>query len=131
MKHVVILAALGLAADTGWAADVARGGAYYAEHCATCHGVDLDGAGPMAGVLTIKPTDLTALARRNAGLFPTQRVAERIDGRDPLVAHGSPMPVYGFFFEGPTTRVKLPEGGSLKVSRPVADLLAYIGAAQD
>lgn len=53
----------------------------------------------MAGVLVIQPTNLTELSGQD-GTFPTARVVARIDGRDPLVSHGSPMPVYGPYFEG-------------------------------
>ncbi len=77
--------------------DSGRGEALYMQHCVACHGVELAGQGPMAGVMLIKPTDLTALTVENDGVFPLVRVIKRIDGRDPLVSHGSPMPGLWFF----------------------------------
>lgn len=112
------------------AQDAAAGEALYLRHCATCHGIEGTGRGPMAAVLTLQPTDLTGLAARNDGVFPTIRVARRIDGRDPLVAHGSPMPVYGDFFEGDDMAMKTPDGQPIMTSRPVVDLLAYLQGLQ-
>lgn len=85
----------------------------------------------MASVLTIQPSDLTALAARNGGIFPTVRVVMRIDGREPLVAHGSPMPVYGDFFVGPDVMEKTETGQPLLTNQPVADLIAWILSVQE
>jgi len=110
--------------------DVAQGEALYLENCATCHGLDLDGSGPMSGVMVIKPADLTMLTKANAGDFPVARIVKRIDGRDPLVSHGSPMPVYGDFFEGDDTALKTASGQPILTSRAVADLVAYLEGMQ-
>lgn len=106
----------------------ADGEALYMDHCATCHGIEARGNGPMAPVLVIQPPDLTALARKNGGAFPLLEAASRIDGRDPLVAHGSPMPVYGPYFEGQgaDVPVRLPSGQHMMTSAPVAALLEYL-----
>jgi mono/diheme cytochrome c family protein len=119
-----------LAAGPLAAQDSSAGEALFQRHCATCHGIEATGRGPMAPVLMIQPTDLTELAASNDGVFPTIRVARRIDGRDPLVAHGSPMPVYGDFFEGDDTAMKTPDGQPILTSRPVVDLLAYLQGVQ-
>ncbi len=110
--------------------DVVRGKELYLENCATCHGVNLDGQGPMAGVMTLKPTNLTRLQAENQGEFPLLRVVKRIDGRDPLVSHGSPMPVYGDFFEGNDTALKTATGQPVMTSGAVADLVAYLKEVQ-
>ncbi|WP_282157370.1 c-type cytochrome [Shimia thalassica] len=117
-------------ATMAYAADATHGRDLYQEHCATCHGIDLDGNGPMSGVMIIKPSSLNDLTTQNSGVFPAERVSKRIDGRDPLVAHGSPMPVYGHFFEGPNVRYKTGSGEKLRLSRPVADLMAYLESVQ-
>lgn len=122
---VVALAGPGLAQDADAGRDL------FQHHCAVCHGAAADGAGPMAPVLTIQPTDLTKLAARNEGVFPIERVIRRIDGREPLVAHGSPMPVYGDFFVGPETLGKTELGQPLLTTRPVADLIAWLNSIQD
>jgi mono/diheme cytochrome c family protein len=123
--------ALGLVAAPLAAEDPDAGQALYRTHCASCHGMDALGDGPMRGVLTIKPTDLTRLSAGNGGEFPVERVVKRIDGRDPLVAHGSPMPVYGDFFEGgPSVAIKAPSGQPIMTSEPLADLVAWLRSVQ-
>jgi mono/diheme cytochrome c family protein len=70
----------------------------YDGNCASCHGVSGRGDGPMARHLVTPPSDLTQLRRRNGGVFPTQRIAEAIDGRalNEIGPHGSrEMPVWG------------------------------------
>ncbi|WP_425099640.1 c-type cytochrome [Tropicibacter sp. S64] len=110
-------------------ADIGR--AHYHTHCATCHGLEGRGDGPMAGVLLIKPVNLTELSARNGGTFPLERVVMRIDGRDPLVSHGSPMPVFGDYFEGSyDVAIKAPSGQPVMTSRPVVDLVAYLQEIQ-
>lgn len=118
------------ASGSATAQDAAAGADVFHTHCATCHGVDADGTGPMTSVLTIRPTDLTRLGAGNGGAFPTERVVARIDGRDPLVAHGSPMPVYGYFFEGQDTPIKTQAGQPILTSKPIADLVAFLESLQ-
>ncbi len=112
------------------AQDVETGAELYQHYCATCHGLDATGHGPMAGVLVIQPTNLRALADAD-GVFPTARVVARIDGREPLVSHGSPMPVYGPYFEGNDTAIKTPEGQPILTSKPIVDLVAYLKTLQE
>lgn len=122
---------MGLAAGPALAQDLKEGVVLYERHCATCHGIDGKGQGPMAGVLLIQPTDLTGLSAANGGEFPVLRVVQRIDGRDPLVSHGSPMPVYGDFFEGDDTAMKTTSGQPLMTSRAIADLVAFMKDIQE
>ncbi|MBE1282982.1 MAG: c-type cytochrome [Rhodobacteraceae bacterium] len=110
--------------------DAERGAETFRTHCATCHGIEASGHGPMAGVLVIKPTDLTRLSIGNDGVFPLVRVIQRIDGRDPLVSHGSPMPVYGRFFEGRDIALKTPTGQPILTSQPIVDIVAYLNGVQ-
>ncbi len=116
-------------ASQAMAQNVETGAELYQHYCASCHGIDATGHGPMAGVLVIQPTDLTQLASGD-GVFPTARVVARIDGRDPLVSHGSPMPVYGPYFEGQDTTMKTPDGQPILTSQPIVDLVAYLETLQ-
>ena len=136
--HRVVLAAV-LAAVPGLlvmsptpvkAQDAAAGSALYHRHCATCHGIEATGEGPMSAVLTLVPTDLTALRAGNGGVFPTIRVVTRIDGRDPLVAHGSPMPLFGQLYDRQDTMIRAPDGMPILTSREIADLIAYLETLQ-
>nr|WP_245709701.1 cytochrome c [Ruegeria halocynthiae] len=106
------------------------GAKLYQHYCATCHGLGATGHGPMAGVLVIQPTNLKSLADAD-GVFPTARVVARIDGREPLVSHGSPMPVYGPYFEGNDTAIKTPDGQPILTSKPIADLVAFLKTLQE
>ncbi|MDU9006287.1 cytochrome c [Sedimentitalea todarodis] len=129
VQTIVTSALLCLGAQV-FAQDVKNGADLYRLHCATCHGIEATGQGPMAGVLLTKPADLAALEVENGGVFPTERVIRRIDGRDPLISHGSPMPVYGFFFEGEDTPLKTPSGQPILTSKPIVDLLGYLQSIQ-
>lgn len=74
------------------------GSRLFRTHCATCHGVDGRGTGPMANQLRRAPPDLTRYAARNGGLFPSETVRRIIDGRD-VASHGiGDMPVWGDVF---------------------------------
>ncbi|WGW05426.1 c-type cytochrome [Tropicibacter oceani] len=129
MNRILFLALLAAAPAAAQDADIGR--AQYHTHCATCHGLEGRGDGPMAGVLLVKPVNLTELSVQNGGTFPLERVVMRIDGREPLVSHGSPMPVYGDFFEGAfDVPVKAPSGQPVLTSQPVVDLVAYLREIQ-
>ncbi|MDT8855750.1 cytochrome c [Paracoccaceae bacterium Fryx2] len=125
-----LVVAAGLLAGQTAAQDADKGRDLYLRHCASCHGEAGQGNGPMAPTLTLQPPDLTALTERNNGVFPTVRVVMRIDGREPLVAHGSPMPVYGPFFEGIFAAMKAPDGMPIITSQPVVDLVAWLESVQ-
>ena len=131
MRLLGLMVVLGLAAPiAGAAQDAAEGEAIYRFYCATCHGVSAEGNGPMSPSLVVQPVDLTQLRAGNGGVFPVTRVVMRIDGRDPLVAHGSAMPVYGDFFEGTDVATKAETGQPIMTSQPVVDLLAFLNGLQ-
>lgn len=130
MNRVLILAVFLMVPAPASAQDLARGEALYQRHCATCHGIDGAGGGPRAAVLSLQPIDLTRLAAGAGGSFPYERAARRIDGREALVAHGSPMPVWGDFFAGRQASLKLPDGQPLMADAPVIDLLAWLATIQ-
>lgn len=76
----------------------------YQEHCASCHGEQGHGDGPVALSLKVGVPDLTRIAARQAGKFPADRVRSVIDGRTPLAPHGTRnMPVWGWAFRASTT----------------------------
>jgi mono/diheme cytochrome c family protein len=69
-------------------------------YCATCHGKEAKGDGPLAESLRFRPSDLTLLARRNGGTYPAETVYRTIEGRKPVKGHGGPdMPVWGDAFK--------------------------------
>jgi mono/diheme cytochrome c family protein len=75
-----------------------NGAQIFRTHCATCHGVSGQGSGPLGALLRRTPPDLTKYSFRNGGVFPSERVARIIDGRD-VPSHGDrDMPVWGDTF---------------------------------
>jgi mono/diheme cytochrome c family protein len=76
------------------------GRALYRDYCASCHGVEARGGGPVAQALNTPPPDLTRISARNGGTFPLDRVSRIISGYDKAPgAHGSAdMPVWGPVF---------------------------------
>jgi mono/diheme cytochrome c family protein len=72
------------------------GARLYAAYCASCHGVDGKGDGPLVQVLVAKPANLTRLAERYGSPLPVDPLAAFIDGRRDVKAHGPrEMPVWG------------------------------------
>ncbi len=75
------------------------GAAMYRAYCASCHGANGSGNGPVASTLKHGAPDITLLAKNNGGRFPSEHV-EQILGMNPgAEAHGSKeMPVWGNVF---------------------------------
>ena len=128
---LVCAAGVALAEGETEAGDAVTGQALFQAHCAVCHGREAKGDGPMAPILLVQPVDLTRLVERSGGVFPLERVAARIDGRDPLVSHGSDMPIWGGFFEGRDVALRTEAGQPLLTSQPIADLVAWLRTIQE
>jgi len=89
----------GLAAGFAGAAqaeDLDIGKSEFQSSCASCHGADGKGKGPVSEQLKVPPSDLTMLAKRNNGVFPVKSAYETIDGSKTIPAHGTrEMPIWG------------------------------------
>ena len=78
------------------AEDLDIGKSEFQSSCASCHGADAKGKGPVSDQLKIPPPDLTMLAKNNNGVFPTNAVYETIYGSKTIPAHGTrEMPIWG------------------------------------
>jgi len=76
-----------------------RGSDLFQHYCASCHGTDGSGNGPVSPALITKVPDLTTIAQRNGGIFPTRRIRNIVAGDEVIVSHGSrEMPVWGPIF---------------------------------
>jgi mono/diheme cytochrome c family protein len=140
MKHSVRSVALAmtflLASASAFAqADRDRGRREFDNSCAVCHGTEARGDGPLRPQLVKPPTDLTTLAKRNGGTFPTREVMEMIDGRStaPIGAHGPrDMPVWGKVYleqaQNNPNRAKLHPEWSVQAR--VTALVDYLKAQQ-
>ncbi len=104
----------------------ASGHEMYVSYCASCHGKDAKGDGPAAPALKTPPPDLTTLAQRNGGKFPTFRVRSILDGQQTLVAHGDQeMPVWGPIFRTMSGR------DERVVQLRIANLTRYLESLQE
>jgi mono/diheme cytochrome c family protein len=126
---VAALAAPMAAAEPGFDPVLAEVGApLYLQYCAACHGRDAQGDGPAMKALLKRPANLTAIAARRGGAFPTGEIARFIDGRFELPAHGSrEMPVWGQRFGA-----DVPESGiGESIARGnIASLVEYLKSIQ-
>jgi mono/diheme cytochrome c family protein len=128
LKPLLFLAVL-VAASPALAQDVARGERLFADNCAVCHGLGLRGDGPMAEILVVPPPDLTRIAERYNG-FPHVGIAWKIDGRDPILSHGSDMPLFGYVF-GDMSEVMRDGSQTILTAPEVVDLVAYLESVQE
>jgi len=107
---------------------VTQGWETYNQYCAACHGVTGDGNGPAAEALTPRPADLRRIAARRGGVFPDAAIVMRIDGRDPIKAHGtSDMPVWGKAFR---SEAELQQGSETAVRGKILVLVEYLKSLQ-
>ena len=126
MRYLAILAVLGLAACVEEPID---GRTAYLENCASCHGVDGKGDGPAARGLAVAPPDLTTIAARNGGVFPTDQVMSTIDGLDRGTHFSAAMPEFGAGDMGETVIVE-EDGLGTPVPMQLLLLAEYVESIQ-
>lgn len=101
-----------------------RGADLFRLYCATCHGRDGRGRGPVSSSLKTRPADLTHISTRNSGPFPRARVEAFVTGSEAVAAHGSAdMPVWGPIFSGL-------DNADARVKIRIANLVTYIESIQ-
>ena len=73
----------------------------YVAYCASCHGMDAKGKGPVASALKNPVPDLTLISKRRNGTFPVSDLEKMILGETSMnVIHGThEMPVWGPVFQ--------------------------------
>lgn len=102
-----------------------RGEIIFSRYCATCHGTQGDGKGPLSGELRTSVPDLRVLASRNSGKFPFEKVLKSIDGRQSIGAHGTAdMPAWGDALKSSDAR------GGDSVEQAVSNLAHYVWSLQ-
>ena len=96
-------------------------------YCAVCHGKDAKGNGPAADALKVAPADLTTLAQRRGGKFPTDYVGAVLRyGVQESKAHGSKdMPMWGSLFASIGGGAASPE-----INMRILNLTQYIESLQ-
>ena len=96
-------------------------------YCATCHGKDGKGRGPVAAALKTAPADLTRIASRSGGTFPTERVKSLVTAAGGVLTsvHGSTdMPVWGPIFQALDPRDKV-------TAVRISNIVEYIESMQE
>jgi len=77
-----------------------RGQTVFNRYCVACHGRSGKGDGSLAKDLRSSVPDITQMSKKNKGVFPFERIAKLVDGRETARAHGSPdMPAWGDAFQ--------------------------------
>jgi hypothetical protein len=101
----------------------------YVALCADCHGAGGHGDGPAAAELSPRPADLTQLAARSGGAFPTTRVMAKVWGYAGGKGSGV-MPAFAPLMEG----VLIPYDGGDGIDTPTPERLValaeYVKALQ-
>jgi len=97
----------------------------FRQFCATCHGADAKGHGPLSSSLKVPPADLTTLARRHGGKFPYSYVSEvLLFGK--VAPHGSQeMPTWGPLFR------YLDKPSEAAVRQRIKNLSNYLATLQE
>jgi len=115
-------------ATAGGKDDVRDGQKYFVRYCASCHGTSGTGDGPVAKSLTKPPANLRMLSDKYGSPLPAARLAQLIDGRDAVRAHGTAdMPVWGerLYATGEGER------GELGISEVIGKIVAYLDTIKD
>jgi mono/diheme cytochrome c family protein len=130
IRSIVCLIMVTLVSATASAADfVAMSGQQlYTQFCASCHGPEARGDGPVALSFAKPIPDLTLIARRHGGPFPREWVEQAIDGRQKIGAHGAyTMPVWGEDF----SRAEIGSPNAEQTTRmTIAKLVDYLETLQ-
>lgn len=123
-----LIVALALPSEAGGSDElVAAGRALFTRYCASCHGVDGTGSGPLGDQLKTPPADLTHVRTRTAGRFPFEKLREIIDGRREVLLHGPrEMPVWGVQLGKDIE----PRSRPIRVSGEITVLLSYLESIQ-
>ena len=104
---------------------VPTGKALFKQYCAACHGLDAKGHGPARATLKIPAADLTTLAKRHGGEFPTDYVSNILRFGPGVAAHGSSdMPTWGPIFQ------YMVNNNQPIVQKRVKNLVDYIASLQ-
>lgn len=126
MAGVLLMSSLATPAAAQEYKQFTPGAELFRTYCASCQGTTARGDGPLASAMTKKPANLTEIAQRNGGTFPSELVFKTIDGRQPVRGHGGPdMPVWGDAFS------KSREAGEAdRVKSVIKSLVDYLESIQ-
>lgn len=105
-------------------AAASRGRSTFKTFCASCHGSEAKGDGPLAEHLKARPADLTGLSARNDGTFPFEKVIDTINHGRRIPGHGTEdMPSWGDAFAAT-------EGSEAAARAKMEDLAHFLWSLQ-
>jgi hypothetical protein len=105
--------------------EVTQGKPLFMQYCASCHGPNGAGDGPLASSLSAPPANLRLLSLRFGNPLPQDVIARFIDGRAEVKAHGPrDIPVWGERFYAESN------GEEAKVVERIAKLVAFLQSIQ-
>jgi mono/diheme cytochrome c family protein len=109
-----------------------KGKVTYRIYCSNCHGESGHGDGNLAELLSVKPADLTAIARKNGGEFPTELIIQLVDGRETVPGHGlKEMPVWGDAFQKSLQPSWTDESDDERARRKIDEVVAFVESIQE
>ncbi len=110
----------------------AKGRVTFRIYCANCHGEQARGDGSLAELLTVKPADLTRIAKRNDGRYPADRVRALIDGRNAARGHGlKEMPIWGDAFQKTLQPTWTEETDDERARRKIDEVVEFLRSIQE
>lgn len=100
--------------------------------CASCHGKNGKGTGPLSMFLKNSPPDLTNLSKNNDGIFPIEKIYQSISGEDSSYHGSKEMPIWGdiFFYEANCIYGDMPISTEGYVRGRILSLIEYINRLQ-
>ena len=112
--------------------EVEDGRGSYNDLCAPCHGPGGKGDGPAADRMAVAPADLTTIAARNGGVFPTLDVMAKIDGyaKGEEKHHGA-MPAFWPLLEGRLVLVETGDNILTPTPERLVTLTAFLESIQE
>lgn len=129
MRYLIVISVLIAAGCSQTAAPEHPGREIYMGYCVSCHGRGAQGDGVYASELSVAPADLTGLAARNGGVFPSSDVMAKIYGY-PGRYQDHVMPEFGPVLAGPNVTWTDETGALLETPKALIDLVEYLKSVQ-
>ena len=119
----------GCTEETRFGSQPKSGATLFAQNCAICHGANARGAGAAAVNLEQAPADLTLIAERNGGLFPSDDVLAKIHGYGGP-GHSGDMPDFADIDNGENVMWETQNGQKIATPRALVALVRYLEGLQ-
>ena len=119
----------GCTEEIGFGSPPKGGATLFAQNCAVCHGANARGAGAAAVNLEQVPADLTLIAERNGGLFPSDDVLAKIHGYGGP-GHFGEMPDFADIDRGENIMWETQNGQKIATPRALVALVRYLEGLQ-